>query len=72
MQYIMGNPMILWYAIVILVVIAVMVHLIHYLIDQRHRADHAPSVFGMMKEREMFYIPGDARTDDEEDDFEDL
>lgn len=67
----MNNPMTFWYCAVTLVLLAFFIQFLTYLFSRRDNKEHG-SLFGHIKERDMFYIPGDNRFDDEDDDFDDL
>lgn len=74
----MFNPMLIWYAVAGAVILAILFEFIHYLMAGKHR--HAPVVhrkpshnhlIGTYKERDMFFIPGDPKYNDQDDDFDD-
>lgn len=70
----MEKEMIIWYVIAGVVLVAVFFNLIEYLFSNRHRrqAENHSAVIEMMKDKEMFFIPGDNQYDDHYDDFDDL
>lgn len=72
----MTHPMIIWYAIVAAVLLTFLAEFIHYLtVRNRNSATHRHSLISISSERDMFYAPGDPRSDDYDDmqdDFEDL
>lgn len=70
----MEKEMIIWYIIAGVVLVAVFFNLIEYLFATRHRqhAKNHSAVIEMMKDKEMFFIPGDNQYEDHYDDFDDL
>ena len=70
---VMNEPMIIWYILVVIAIVASSMQLIHYL--HRHHAPqrHAPvHILGMSREKDILFVPGDETSDDYGDDFEDL
>lgn len=66
----MSEPMIVWCVIAGVLLLAFVIRDIEKSLNgrRRHSAHGAHHLFGMGKEREMFYIPGDV---DDEDEFDD-
>lgn len=76
----MFNPMLIWYAVAAAVMLAILFEFIHYVLSARHRHvhvldrrnSHGGRLFGLNKERDLFFIPGDLRYNDQDDDFDDF
>lgn len=70
----MFNPMLIWYAVAAGVILAIVIEFISQLYH-RHRIHHQHTahhhLIGTLHERDLFYIPGDIRYNDQDDDFDD-
>ncbi len=68
----MSNSMIIWYGMVIAVLLVFAFQFFRYLMaGRRHNKNHH-KVISQSRERDMFYVPGDARNEDEEDGFDEF
>lgn len=65
----MSHPMYFWYITVGIVLLAFLVNFIHYLMSHRQHGKRI-HIFGICREREFLFIPGDKR-EDEDDEFDD-
>lgn len=68
----MKNPMLFWYVLVGIVLLIFLVRLLEYLLFDRKKT--SGEIIGHLRERDIFFIPGDrdADSDDPDDDFDDL
>lgn len=76
----MFNPMLIWYAVAGAVILAILFEFIHDITSGKRRHAHAARgrhprahhLIGAYKERDLFFIPGDLRYNDQDDDFDDF
>lgn len=68
----MSDPMSLWYVIVGALLAVLVFGSLRHSRKTHVRGTRKVHVFDIARERELFYIPGDARYDDRDDDTDDF
>ena len=64
----MNSPMIIWYGLVGLVLLACFIQFVHYLISTHPAHKHHGSLIGSYRESDILFIPGDKLHEDDDDD----
>lgn len=69
----MSKPMIIWYILMAIAIVASIMQLMHYLHHRKHERRHNPvHLLGVSSENDIFFVPGDKASDDYGNDLEDL